>query len=250
MNKKSGIVIIIVMVVCILISSLAWKMHSKKTITVGVDAEYEPMCFRNDQNKLCGFEADLIKKVFEGGPYNVTLKVINWEDKFEMLDKKEIDCIWCGLTGEEGRFMSYSITKPYLINGDVCVYNIKLKTNNCDDGVLLGSNAINRFINDKGEMDNTKLYFRTMRESLRALRKGRVHRCYMDDIHACYLSKTNKQLKIKKIHSYSESFVVAFRREDYRVKSWVDKQIKRIYNSGEFVTISNKWFGDDLYPKK
>ena len=69
----------------------------KETIVVGYTI-YEPMNYKDETDKLVGFDTELAEIVFENLGYEVMFKEIQWDSKYTDLDSGTIDCVWNGFT--------------------------------------------------------------------------------------------------------------------------------------------------------
>ena len=86
---------------------------------IGLDDEYAPFGFRNEQNELVGFDIDLAKETARRMGVVFEFEPIEWDLKEDALNSKRIDMIWNGLdiTPERQEHILYS--KPYMDNRQV-----------------------------------------------------------------------------------------------------------------------------------
>ena len=73
------------------------KAESLPVIVVGSD-NYPPFNYLNADGDPTGIDVELAKEAFYRMGYEAEFKLINWEDKKELLKSGEIDCI-CRKTG-------------------------------------------------------------------------------------------------------------------------------------------------------
>lgn len=92
---------------------------SKGTLVVGI-TDYEPMDY-NDGEKWIGFDAELTQKFADSLGVKLEFKVINWDNKIELLNNGSIDCIWNGMTITDELTNSISCSMPYISNAQVIV---------------------------------------------------------------------------------------------------------------------------------
>ena len=69
----------------------------EKVVVVGYTI-YEPMNYKDENDKLVGFDTELAEIVFENLGYEVMFKEIQWDSKYTDLDSGTIDCVWNGFT--------------------------------------------------------------------------------------------------------------------------------------------------------
>lgn len=118
-------------------SDLAY-IKDKGKLVVGITL-FAPMDYYADENEkeLTGFEVEFGKAVAEKMGIDIEFQVINWEAKESELNAKNIDCIWNGLTIDEDRLATMSISDPYMSNKQVLI----TKKENADKYKTAGSLA-------------------------------------------------------------------------------------------------------------
>ena len=90
-------------------------------LIMGVDDEFPPMGFINEDGELTGFDIDLAKAVGERIGYTIEPQAIDWGAKEMELQSGNIDLIWNGYTITAERNEQVEFTKPYLNNQQVIV---------------------------------------------------------------------------------------------------------------------------------
>ena len=90
-------------------------------IVVGSD-DYPPYNFEDANGKPTGIDVDLATESFARMGYRAVFKYINWEEKTELVDKGDIDCIWGSFT-IDGRENDYNWAGPYMISRQVVAVN-------------------------------------------------------------------------------------------------------------------------------
>lgn len=81
-------------------------------IVVGSD-NYPPYNYEDADGKATGIDVDLAKEAFSRIGYEPEFRYIDWEEKKELLENGDIDCIW-GSYSIEGREDQYHWTSPYM----------------------------------------------------------------------------------------------------------------------------------------
>ena len=82
-------------------------VKEKGTIVIGI-TEYDPMHISTTSGEWIGFDADFAKLVAQQLNINIEFKIINWDEKVDKLNNKEIDCVWNGYTINEQDEVSFS----------------------------------------------------------------------------------------------------------------------------------------------
>lgn len=86
-------------------------------ILVGSD-NYPPYNYEDANGQPTGIDVDLAKEAFGRMGYRAVFVTIDWEDKKELVDSGEIDCIW-GSFSIDGRENEYHWTTPYMYSRQV-----------------------------------------------------------------------------------------------------------------------------------
>ena len=86
-------------------------------ITVGSD-NYPPFNCQDTSGHPTGIDVDLAVEAFRRMGYRAQFVTIDWEDKKDLVERGEIDCIW-GSFSIDGREDQYLWTEPYLYSRQV-----------------------------------------------------------------------------------------------------------------------------------
>lgn len=85
---------------------------SAKVLTVGSDT-YPPFIYADENGNTVGIDADIITEIASRLGYSVRFELINWEEKDQLLEDGEVDCI-IGSFSMTGRESLYKWAGPYL----------------------------------------------------------------------------------------------------------------------------------------
>ena len=97
------------------------KERKLPQIIVGSD-DYPPYNFEDANGHPTGIDVDLAKEAFSRMGYEAVFSYINWEDKKELVEEGDIDCIWGSFT-IDGREEEYNWAGPYMISRQVVAVN-------------------------------------------------------------------------------------------------------------------------------
>lgn len=86
-------------------------------ITVGSDS-YPPYNYLDEDGKPTGIDVKLATEAFKRMGYQVQVVQIDWEQKKELVENGDIDCIW-GCFSMEGRLDDYQWAGPYMVSNQV-----------------------------------------------------------------------------------------------------------------------------------
>ena len=118
MKKFLALILAAIMVCCSL--ALVGCQEESDKLVVGVTV-YEPMNYLDENNEWTGFDTEFALAVAEKLGTEVEFKEIDWDKKFILLDSKQIDCIWNGMTITEEAKTNALISTPYAMNKQVVV---------------------------------------------------------------------------------------------------------------------------------
>lgn len=90
-------------------------------ITIGCD-DYTPFSYIDTNGELTGIDVELAKEAFSRLGYKPVFRIINWEDKRNLLLNGDIDCIWSCFT-MDGREDEYNWAGPYMSSEQVIAVN-------------------------------------------------------------------------------------------------------------------------------
>ena len=85
-----------------------------KTFIMGIDAEYPPFSYIDDEGNYGGFDVEICRAACEKLGWNFEVFGVNWDEKLVQLDAKECDCIWSGMTILDSmKEAGYVLSAPY-----------------------------------------------------------------------------------------------------------------------------------------
>lgn len=98
------------------------QISNRTKIIVGTDT-YPPYNYENADGEPTGIDAELATEAFHRMGYEPKFVYINWEEKKELLERGDIDCIWCSFT-KDGREDQYRWTDPYMVSRQVVAVRV------------------------------------------------------------------------------------------------------------------------------
>jgi ABC-type amino acid transport/signal transduction systems, periplasmic component/domain len=238
------------------------KIQAKGTVVIGVDDEFPPMGFKDDNGNIVGFDVDFAKAACAKLGLKAEIKKISWDAKEMELSTGKIDMIWNGYTITDDRAKKVLFSKPYLENNQVIIVaansTIKSKADLAGKKVgLQKESSAEDALTDKaneaiyksiGE-DNVKKY-PTNVEAFMDLKVGRVDAVIVDQVVANYQATKDKgQFVVLKDSLAKEQYGVGFRKEDKALRDKFQGAIDTLIKEGKTAEISNQWFGSDIVMK-
>ena len=98
-----------------------WEyIKNKGELVIGI-TYFTPMNYLDENGNLVGFETEFATAVCKELGVTPKFVEINWKTKEIELNSKNIDCIWNGMTIDDDRLATMSITIPYMQNKQVMI---------------------------------------------------------------------------------------------------------------------------------
>ena len=229
-----------------------------KKIVIGLDDEYAPMGFKDEQNQIIGFDVDLAKEAAKRLGTEVEFKAIDWNSKEAELKSGRIDIIWNGLDITPERQQNMLFSKPYMDNRQI----VFVKKGNTQDilaeadlagkaiGTQAGSTA-EAYIDKTEGLKSSFKEFKTYGDYVSAfmdLENGRIDALVCDEIVGRYaMSKQGEKFEALDVTIGPVSqFGIAFRKDDTELRDKVQNVFDEMVKDGTAKNISEQWFGADL----
>lgn len=232
-----------------------------KKIVVGLDDEYPPMGFKNEQNEIVGFDVDLAKAAVHHMDRDVEFKAIDWNSKEAELKSGRIDIIWNGLDITPERQENMLFSDPYMDNrqiifvraGDDQSIRAESDLANKAVGTQAGSTA-ESYIDGNESLKGSFSEFKTYGDYISAfmdLENGRLDAIVCDEIVGrYYMAKHADKIDALDVTVGPVSeFGIAFAKENTALRDEVQKAFDAIVADGTAAKISEEWFGADLIKK-
>ncbi len=238
-------------------ASLA-TIKQKGQFIVGLDDNFPPMGFRDEQGEIVGFDVDLAKEAAKRMGVKAVFKPVDWDGVLLSLKKGDIDVIWNGLTITEKRKEQIAFSKVYLENRQIIIVNgdsaISTKANLSGKtvGLQMGSSSEEALASDSAtasSLKEVKKYPNNV-EALMDLKAGRVDAVVVDEIVGrYYIAKKPGEYKILQDNFGTESYGVGIRKEDESFRAELDKVMDAMKSDGTADAISRAWFGEAIVKK-
>lgn len=231
------------------------KVQKTKKIMIGVDDSYPPMEFKDDSNKLVGFDVDVAEAVAKKMGVEIQWVSTSWDGIFGALSSKRFDLIHSSVSITDERKQTMIFTDPY-ITGGTAIYvkkgNTNIKTSDDLKGKVVGvqqQTTADEVVTKLGTTKEIKKYT-GMTEAFMDLQNGRVDAVVSDPmVGNYYVSKQPDKFDAPKSNLTEEPIGVAFRKEDTSLRDAYNKAMADLKEDGTLSKISQKWFGTDIYKK-
>ncbi len=233
-------------------------LKEKPKLIVGVDDEYAPMGFRDEQGELVGFDIDLAKETAKRMAVELEFRPIDWDNKIVELKIGRIDMIWNGLDITPERKTNILYSKPYMDNRQILLVkagnNQGIRSEYDLAGKIVGTQGGSNsetYIIQNENLRNTFADFKiygTVKAAFEDLDSGNVDVLICDEIAARYeISKIPNKFEVVEVTVGPATEIgIGFRKDDIELRDKVQKAFDEIIADGTAKRISEKWFQADL----
>lgn len=225
-------------------------VQEKETLVVGI-TNYMPLDYQ-DGEEWVGFDVELVKAFADSLGVKVKLNEINWNQKTELLETGEIDCIWNGMTMTEELQKKISCSKAYLSNAQVVVLPSKEEKRYKD----MDSCQHLLFAAEKGSTGETLLKdkkyrytgYATQAEALQSVCDKKTDAAVIDLIMASVFINNNPKLSYS-IYLNEEKQCVGFRK-DSDLTEKANAFLDTAYENGMIHSLAEKYHIEDAVLQK
>ncbi|MDO4682762.1 MAG: amino acid ABC transporter substrate-binding protein [Lautropia sp.] len=224
-------------------------------IVIGLDDNFPPMGFRDEQNQLVGFDIDLAKEAAKRLGIEVEFKPIDWNAKEAELSGKRVDALWNGLTITEQRKKNIAFTPAYMENHQIVIVKSgsPVKTKKDLAGKVVGAqdgssavDAIEKEADIARSMKSLKKYGDNVTVLL-DLEAGRLDAAVLDEVVGrYYVAKKPGDYHVLEENFGTEEYGVGLRKEDTALLEKLSSTIDDMKKDGSAEAIAQKWFGKNI----
>ena len=227
--------------------------------TFGLEAQYRPFEFRDDNNEIIGYDIDVANEI--GSRLGVTATPVdtNWATVIQSLNNGAFDLILGGMTATEERYKRVNFSFPYMDASSGLIVR-------ADSGIMgpadLGGkvvsagsgtpqiNQLNLAAEEHGTAyDGDIKTYDDDAVAYQAMRAGRVDAYASTLVSLLEFAKTDDGFQVVPFTStrWSQEFTcMAFRKEDEDLRAAVNEIIADMKADGTLAALQEKWFGQSF----
>ena len=230
-------------------------------IVVGLDDNFPPMGFKDENNEIVGFDIDLAKEATKRLGREVEFKAIDWSSKEAELKSGRVNVLWNGLDITDKRKENMLFSDPYMDNRQI-IFVKKGATGITDEQSLAGKAVGTQSASTAEEYIDGSDFFKTKVKEVKKysdfvsafmdLENGRIDAVIGDVIVGrYYMSKHPDSIDAVDVAVGPVSqFGIAFAKDNQKLRDDVQKVLDEMVKDGTVAKISEKWFGKDITLKK
>ena len=218
---------------------------------------FAPMNYKDDNNKLIGFETEFAEALCERLGVKPVFQEIDWDSKEVELNSKNIDCIWNGMSITDERKQNMSVSDPYMNNRQVLIVRKgdvdKYKSNIDGAAVVAEKGSVGEEVIETNEFFKNAKYtaLDSQAKGLVEVKAGTSDIVVTDYVLACGSigeGTDYKELAIIDKDFEPECYGVAFRKGS-DVTAEFNKIVKEMMQDGALQKIAAKYKLEDLLVK-
>ena len=242
----------LILALCLMLSA---SLALAETFKMGIDAEYPPFSYLDDNGAYAGFDVEMCKAVCDLLGWEQEIVPVNWDTKLISLDNKEHDCVWSGMTIlDTMKEAGYVLSFPYYDNTQVLLTkgNSGIKTLSDLAGkrvaVQLGTSGEALLADEEGQLALAKTFdggapitmenFNICGTELDA---GGVDAVVIDLPVAQNLASRYNDFVILEETLGSEQYGICFRNGDDELCKKVEDAIMKLVEDGTYLKLAQKY---------
>ena len=229
------------------------KVLDKGKLIVGYDENYPPLGFIGTNGKPTGFDIDVATEVCNRLGLELVVKSIDWDEKLNILNSGEIDCIWSGMSIDDERKAVMCFSDPYMKDDLVFVVRNDSGIKALEDlkgkriGLQAGSSTIGVFEDSEIYTDSSTEVVDDIYALMESLDEGTLDAVFIDSIFAYYYISVNDvdYYVLPKVLA-TENLAIGFRKDDEGLRDRIQEILHEMHIDGSLKAIAEKWFGYDI----
>lgn len=224
-----------------------------KTFIMGVDAEYPPFSYMDENGEYTGFDVEVCKAACDLLGWDMQVFPVNWDQKLVQLDAKECDCIWSGMTILDSmKEAGYVLSAPYYDNTQVIMVKEGSDIKSSADlagkvvAVQLGTSG-EALLTEGGDLADLKATFAELTtcdsflKCFTELGGGAVDAVIVDKPVAVSYAEKNQGFTVLDEGLGAEQYGIAFRADDAELCEQVEGAVAQLVANGTYAEIAAKY---------
>ena len=223
----------------------------KKTFVMGIDPEYPPFSYLDENGEYAGFDVEICKAACDLLGWDFKVFGVNWDQKLVQLDAKECDCVWSGMTILDSmKDAGYVISAPYYDNTQVIMVKEGSDIKSSADlagkvvAVQLGTSGESLLKGDLADMAATFDELTTCDSFLKCfteLDSNGVDAVFVDKPVAESYAAKNEGFTIIDENLGAEQYGIAFRADDAELCASIEDAVAKLVENGTYAEIAEKY---------
>ena len=224
-----------------------------KTFIMGIDAEYPPFSYIDENGEYTGFDVEVCKAACDLLGWDMQVFPVNWDQKLVQLDANECDCVWSGMTILDSmKEAGYVLSAPYYDNTQVIMVKEGSDIKSSADlagkvvAVQLGTSG-EALLADGGDLADLKAPFAELTtcdsflKCFTELGGGAVDAVIVDKPVAVSYAEKNEGFTVLDEGLGAEQYGIAFRSSDAELCEQIEGAVAQLVANGTYAEIAAKY---------
>ena len=238
---------------------LSAALASADTFRQGIDPEYPPFSYLDDNGEYAGFDVEVCQAVCKILGMDYEAVPVNWENKENSLNANEHDCVWSGMTIKQSMIdAGFVISAPYYENKQVILTKDSSDITSSADlagkrvAVQLGTSGEDMLAEDLAELSQTfetgaAITMESFLVCATELDAGGVDAVVVDLPVAQDLASKYEGFVILDEILGNEQYGILYRAGDEELCKKVDDAVMQLVADGTYLELINKYELDADY---
>jgi len=239
---------ILTMIICFTLSVVANIAQAETPIAVGIDANLKPFSYKNDSGEYIGFDIDIWQSIANKLGLDYEFRPMKFDLIIPALQSGSLDVAIAAITINAEREQIIDFSYPYFDSG----LSIMVKTERqniygigaLEDKIIATKQGTTSAIFVNHILKKDVLLSSDIETAYRAVLTGTADAAIYDAPALLYFIRTEGQGKLKSVGQryQKQSYGIAFPQKS-PLRDKISIALLQLIESGEYDTISRKWFG-------
>lgn len=235
-------------------ASLYDEIKEKGVLNVGTEGTYAPFTFHNEEDKLTGYDVEVIREIAKRMGLEVEFQETQWDSMFAGLNANRFDLIANQVGINEDRLANYDFSEPYTYSSAVIVVpaeNEDIKS--FED--LKGKKSAQSLTSNYGAMAEENgaelVGVEGLAQSIELIKQGRAEVTVNDKLAVLDYVKQqgDEAIKIAAESDEKSEMAFTFNKGNEKLVEAINEQLAAMREDGTLEKISQEWFGEDVSTK-
>ena len=224
-----------------------------KTFIMGIDAEYPPFSYIDENGEYTGFDVEVCKAACDLLGWDMQVFPVNWDQKLVQLDANECDCVWSVMTILDSmKEAGYVLSAPYYDNTQVIMVKEGSDIKSSADlagkvvAVQQGTSG-DALLSEDGDLASLTATFQSLvrcdsfLKCFTELSGGAVDAVIVDKPVATSYADKNAGFTVLSEELGAEQYGIAFRADDKELCASIEGAVKTLVDNGTYAKIAEKY---------
>lgn len=227
--------------------------EEKIKIKVGVEGDYPPYTFTDENGKMTGYDIDVMEEIARRRNLDVEFIITPWDGIFLALESGKFDLL-TNLSKTSEREQKYDFTDDYLISGAQIIVKkgrTDIKTLEDFKGKRIMTSVgsdYNKIMTeyDKDKKFKLRYYDGEVTVAFDEIARGRADATINDRLTVGYFVKKRGDIveAVGEVIEKSPAHMIV-RKGENKLREEINEGIKEMKSDGTLAKLSKKWFGED-----